>query len=143
MFRAYGTAPAETPSGADIYPWTTFFNKGASHYSLFPPSFFLIFFLFSFFSLFSLSIGFFAFIYLVLYLVLRSIDLSTIFNSGTVLRLIVCSCVVITDCIVIRCTQISLQSERKRDRERFTKRRACACEHVRPRDTSHLRFFHS
>ncbi|XP_076249189.1 uncharacterized protein LOC143188678 [Calliopsis andreniformis] len=29
MFRAYGAAPAETPSTADIYPWTaTFLNKG-------------------------------------------------------------------------------------------------------------------
>lgn len=29
MFRAYGTAPAETPSGADLYSWTTpIFNKG-------------------------------------------------------------------------------------------------------------------
>jgi len=29
MFRAYGTAPAETP-GADLYSWTTpIFNKGA------------------------------------------------------------------------------------------------------------------
>jgi len=29
MFRAYGTAPAETPS-ADLYSWTTpIFNKGA------------------------------------------------------------------------------------------------------------------
>lgn len=30
MFRAYGAAPAETPSTADIYPWTAaFLNKGA------------------------------------------------------------------------------------------------------------------
>ncbi|KAL2741669.1 hypothetical protein V1477_009298 [Vespula maculifrons] len=34
MFRAYGTAPAETPSGADIYPWTTFFNKDIIYYGL-------------------------------------------------------------------------------------------------------------
>lgn len=38
MFRAYGTAPAETPSGADLYSWTTpIFNKGAlrSHHLTF------------------------------------------------------------------------------------------------------------
>lgn len=31
MFRAYGTAPPETPSAGDLYPWSTtqYFNKGS------------------------------------------------------------------------------------------------------------------